>query len=72
MNDFLGGADILAWLVLALGAAMAVGNIAALVKPPGKHRDNDLPSAPKARSIAYAVIGIIASIWALATLVSSS
>ena len=28
------GKDLLAWLVLAFGAALVVGNVAALVRPP--------------------------------------
>lgn len=67
-NGFLGGADFLAWIVLALGGAMAAGSIAALVRPPEKRKDGDLEAAPVARSIAMAVLGSLASIWAIATL----
>lgn len=67
-NGFLGGADFLAWIVLALGGAMAAGSIAALVRPPEKRKEGDLEAAPVARSIAMAVLGSLASIWAIATL----
>ena len=33
------GEDLLGWLLLALGGAMAVGNLVALVRPPGGARD---------------------------------
>ena len=38
----LGGPDLLAYLVLALGAAMAVGSVLALVRPPEVRREGDL------------------------------
>ncbi len=65
------GEDLLAWLVLALGAAMAAGNGAALARPRRGRRDRtDLDRAPLARSIAFIVIGLAAAAWALATLLS--
>lgn len=67
---FLGGPSILAWLVLAIGAAMAVGSIGALVRPPEQTREGDLDRAPTSRSIAMAVIGVIAALWAVASLAS--
>ena len=53
----LGGPDILAYLVLALGAAMAVGSILAIVRPPEARREGDLEQAPLVRSIAFAAVG---------------
>ena len=35
------GEDLLSWLLLALGAAMAVGNGMALVRPPQQLEDGD-------------------------------
>jgi hypothetical protein len=67
-SGLLGGPEFLALIVLALGGAMAAGNIAALVRPPEKRKEGDLESAPVARSIAMAVLGSLAAIWALATL----
>jgi hypothetical protein len=63
------GEDLLAWLVLALGAALFVGNLAAIIKPPDRRRGSaDLERAPVARSIAMAVLGLVAAIWALGSL----
>jgi hypothetical protein len=64
------GEDLLAWLVLALGAALFVGNLAAIIKPPDHRRGGagDLERAPVARSIAMAVLGLVAAIWALGSL----
>jgi hypothetical protein len=65
------GQDLLAYLVLALGGAMAVGSIAALVRPPDQgRRDGDLERAPLARSLVYVVIGTVAAIWAIASLIA--
>jgi hypothetical protein len=65
----LGGPDILAYLVMALGGAMAVGSIGALVRPPEARRDGDLEQAPVARSVAFALVGLVAALWALGSLV---
>ena len=62
------GNDLLAWLLLALGGAMAVGNALALVRPPAKTDEGDLPRAPVGRSVVMLVIGLVAAIWALASL----
>jgi hypothetical protein len=64
------GEDLLAWLVLALGAAMAAGSLMALVRPPEQPRDGELATAPVARSVVMIVVGAIAAIWALASLIS--
>lgn len=65
------GDDLLVYLVLAFGGAMAVGNVLAIVKPPDKPtRSGDLERAPLARSVVFAVIGAVAAIWALASLIS--
>ena len=65
------GADLLAWLVLALGGALFVGNLLAVVKPPGQQRDEShLERAPIGRSILFGGLGLIAAVWALATLVA--
>lgn len=66
----LGGPDLLAYLVLALGGAMAAGSLLALVRPPDTRRDGDLEQAPVARSVAFAAVGVVAALWALASLVS--
>jgi hypothetical protein len=65
------GEDLLPWLLLALGAAMVVGNVAALVRPPDNPRHKgDLTRAPRARSITMIVIGLACAIPALAALVA--
>jgi hypothetical protein len=68
----LGGPDILVYLVMALGGAMVVGNVAAVVKPPerSQRKDGDLEKAPVARSLAMALIGFVAVVWSLATLLT--
>jgi hypothetical protein len=69
------GEDLLAYLVLALGGAMCVGNVLAIVKPPSatkkpKDTSEDLDRAPIARTITMAVVGGIAAAWALVSLLS--
>lgn len=65
------GDDLLPWLVLAIGGAMAAGNLAALVRPPEtSHHDEDLERAPVVRSIVFIVIGSIAALWALGSLIA--
>lgn len=64
------GQDLLAWLVLAIGAAMSVGNVLAVVRPPATPRDaTDLHRAPIGRSITMAIVGGLAALWALASLI---
>ena len=65
------GDNTLVYLVLALGAALVVGNVLALVRPPATPNEGELEKAPKARSVVMALVGLIASIWAIASLVSS-
>ena len=67
----LGGPDILAYLVLALGAAMAVGSILAVVRPPESRREGDLEHAPLGRSVVFALVGLVAALWALGSLLTS-
>ena len=73
------GDNLIVYLVLALGGALAVGNVAAIVKPPKKNdgpsvkddesESTDLDKAPVARSLVMAVIGATAAVWAIASLV---
>lgn len=66
------GKDLLAWLTLAFGGALFVGNVLAIVKPPAKQLDDtNLERAPLVRSVAFAAIGLVAAVWAAASLVSS-
>ena len=66
----LGGPDILAYLVLALGAAMAVGSVLAIVRPPVARREGDHEQAPLGRSVAFAAVGVVAALWALGSLLT--
>ena len=62
------GDDLLPWIVLAIGAALALGTAAALVRPREDAEGNDLARPPLARSIAMIVLGGVAAIWGLASL----
>jgi len=64
------GEDLLPWLVLALGGALAVGHGLALVRPPRQARPGELTRAPIGRSLVMMVIGIIAAVWAAASLLT--
>ena len=64
------GEDLLPLLVLAFGGAMAVGSALALVRPPERRDADDLERAPLARSLVMIVVGALAAIWALASLVA--
>jgi hypothetical protein len=64
------GEDLLAYLVLAIGGAMAVGSIAALVRPPQDRAAGDLQEAPVARSLVFAAVGLVGALWALASLIA--
>lgn len=63
------GEDLLAWLVLAIGGALCVGNVLALVRPPDAPKEGELERAPIVRSVVMAVVGGVAALWALASLV---
>ncbi len=69
MGMFL-GEDLLQWLLLALGGALFVGNVTAIVRPPEQRDDGQLERAPVARSLVYAGLGLVAAVWALATLIA--
>ena len=63
------GEDLLGWLLLALGAAMFVGNGLAVLRPPANKENTDLKKAPIARSLIFMLLGLIASVAALGTLI---
>lgn len=64
------GEDLLAWLLLALGGALFAGNLLAILRPPDARRsDADLARAPVARSVVMAAVGLVAAVWALASLI---
>jgi hypothetical protein len=64
------GDRLLPLLVLALGGAMVVGNGAALFRPPPRAKAGELTRAPMARTVAMMSVGLVAAVWALASLVS--
>jgi len=68
--ELLLGNDLLPLLVLALGGALVVGNGMALIRPPAKPKPGELARAPRARTIAMLVLGLIAAVWALASLLA--
>lgn len=63
------GEDLLPLLLLAFGAAMALGSTMALVRPPRDQEDGNLTRPPLGRSIVMILIGSMAAIWAIASLV---
>jgi hypothetical protein len=72
-SSFLGlDNSLLTWLLLAFGAAMVVGNLAALFKPPGPEPGSSQPRErpPIGRTLVFALVGAVASIWALASLIA--
>ena len=70
LGDNLLGDDLIVWLVLAMGGALFVGNILALVKPPPRPKEGELARAPRGRSLLMAMIGFVAALWALGSLLS--
>lgn len=68
------GDNLIPWLMLAVGAALAVANIAAYIKPPlvdPKNPNSERrPPAPLQRVVPFVVVGVVLSIWAAATLLS--
>jgi len=70
------GENLLALLVLALGGALAAGNLLALIRPREHHPDHAddeelLEQAPLARSLAMIALGLTAAVWALASLLAA-
>lgn len=63
--------QLLPLLVLALGAAMLIGPFLALVRPRPEVKEGDLERPPLGRSLAFMAVGLVASVWAIASLVSS-
>jgi len=65
------GDDLLAYLVLAFGGALFVGNLLAVLKPPKGEDGREVARAPVARSLVMASLGLLAALWGLASLVDS-
>lgn len=65
------GKDLIVWLLLALGGALFVGNVLALVRPPEAPRnEGDLAQAPRSRSIGMAVLGFVVALACAAALIT--
>jgi len=63
--------DLIVWLVLALGLALFVGNVLALFAGHRPDRSRvSLSRAPKGRSLLMALIGFLAALWSLGSLVA--
>jgi hypothetical protein len=62
------GEDFLPWMVLAFGAALVIGPLFALVRPPADSESGERP--PLARTVTMIAIGAVASVWGLASLLS--
>jgi hypothetical protein len=64
------GEDLLPWLTLALGAALALGTLLALVRPPDDPEEGDLERPPLARSLVMIGVGALAALWGAASLLA--
>jgi hypothetical protein len=64
------GEDLLPWLVLAIGAALAVGTILALIRPRPEGKEGELERPPLGRSLLMIAVGTIAAVWGLASLLT--
>ncbi|WP_420437713.1 hypothetical protein [Candidatus Poriferisodalis sp.] len=64
------GDDLIPYLVLALGAALFVGNVAAMVRPRRADEGGQTVRAPARRAVPLALVGFVAALWALATLLA--
>ena len=64
------GEDLIPYLVLALGAALLVGNVAAMARPRRAGDGGDMVRAPLWRAVPLALVGLVAAIWAVATLLA--
>lgn len=64
------GDNLLPSLVLALGGALAVGTLLALVKPPAERAEGALDTPPLARSLVQIAIGSIAAAWAAVSMLT--
>ena len=72
-SSFLGlDSNLLTWWLLAFGAAMVVGNLAALLKPPAAEPGTGPAPArpPIGRTLVFVLVGLLASVWALASLIA--
>lgn len=66
--------EVLRELVFALGAALFLGNLLALVRRRASARvpevDGALSAAPVARTLSFLVVGLVVAMWALASILT--
>ncbi|HVW33397.1 MAG TPA: hypothetical protein VHL53_12720 [Acidimicrobiia bacterium] len=71
--------EVLRELLVAMGAALFVGNLMALLRrraparvraPRTDEENQELPQAPLARTLAYLIIGLLVALWGVASLVA--
>ncbi len=65
------GDQLLTYLLLALGGALLFGNAMALVRPPRQVKEGELTRAPVGRSVVMMAAGLVAAVWALASLITA-
>ena len=70
--------EVLRELLVAMGGALFVGNLMALLRrraavSPGEAGEDGeaLPQAPVGRTVAYMVLGFVVAFWGLASLLTS-
>ena len=64
--------DVLRELVFAVGAALFLGNLLALVRrrAPARANGASAPGAPVIRTVVFMVLGLFVAVWGLASIVS--
>ena len=64
--------DVLRELLVAIGAALFVGNLLALIRrraPASVTEEGEaLPRAPLGRTLTYLVLGLVVALWGIASL----
>ena len=68
--ELLLGNNLLPLLVLAIGGALVVGNGMALLRPPPAPKPGELARAPVGRTVLMLIVGLVAAVWALASLLA--
>jgi hypothetical protein len=63
------GENLLVLLTLAMGGALAIGNILALARPREDVEEGELERPPLGRTLIQIGIGLVAAIWALISLI---
>lgn len=65
--------QVLRELLVAVGAALFLGNLLALVRRrrAGEREADDLERAPVARTVTYLVLGLVVMLWGVASLANA-